>query len=234
MEFVGRVDGQVKVRGHRIELGEVEAALCSHPWVAQAAAIVQEGQDGEKRLVGYVVGEVAGDVDPRQLRQYLRERVPEYMVPNQLVVLAELPLNANGKLDRKALPEVVAEERAGEYVAARTPVEEVLTAIWCEVLELELVGIEDEFFDLGGHSLLVMKAVYRMREIFPVDLPMNLIFHARTIAALAEYIESAGAVLDIDVSVIAGVLMRMNDLSEYEVEAMLAARVDVMTEAAES
>ncbi|HEV2736801.1 MAG TPA: amino acid adenylation domain-containing protein, partial [Longimicrobiaceae bacterium] len=158
LEFVGRVDEQVKVRGFRIEPGEIEATLTAHADVREARVIVREDEPGEQRLVAYVVGRAGADA----LREHLRRSLAEYMVPAAVVLLEALPLTPNGKLDLKALP---APDRGGEaaYVAPRTPVEEVLAGIYAEVLAVERVGAEDDFFAQGGHSLLATRVVSRVR-----------------------------------------------------------------------
>ncbi|MBB4635033.1 non-ribosomal peptide synthetase [Longimicrobium terrae] len=185
LEFVGRLDEQVKIRGFRIEPGEVESVLCAHPEVGEARVIVREDQPGEKRLVAYIVGKVDAD----DLRVHLRRGLPEYMVPAAFVILPHLPLTPNGKLDVRSLPvpELAAEDR---YVAPRTPVEEALAEIWAEVLGLERVGVNDDFFVLGGHSLLVIRAVSRIHELFGFELPLRTLFDAPTIAALARLLAS--------------------------------------------
>src|SRR4029077_8079430 len=155
----GRADDQVKIRGFRIEPGEVEAALLGHDQVKRAVVVAREDMAGEPRLVAYVVG----TADGAELRAHLKRSVPEYMVPSAFVVLEQLPLTASGQLDRLALP--APEDDAvvrGAYVAARTPVEEVLVSIWAQVLRLERVGIEDDFFALGGHSLLATRMMARI------------------------------------------------------------------------
>ncbi|MCA1579632.1 MAG: amino acid adenylation domain-containing protein, partial [Acidobacteria bacterium] len=191
LEYVGRVDHQVKVRGYRIELGEIEAALRSHVGVQDAVVVVRESA-GEKRLVSYVVSAAGETVNSGQLREWLRQRLPDYMVPSVFVPLAELPLTPNGKVDRKALPDpgaVGREER--EYVGPRNAVEEVLSGIWAEVLKQEQVGVHDNFFELGGHSLLATQLMSRVRTSFAVELPLRALFQQPTIAGLALSIETA-------------------------------------------
>ncbi|MFD9903811.1 amino acid adenylation domain-containing protein [Streptomyces sp. NPDC059063] len=186
LSFHGRADDQVKIRGQRVELGEVQAALSEHPAVAQAV-VVSDEHDGGRRLVGYVVPE-PGVTAPasRDLRAFVAARLPAAMVPSVVVPLTEVPLNPNGKLDRRALP---APDRAGAGTgrAPRTAREEVLCALFAEVLGVESVGIDDGFLDLGGHSLLVTRLVNRMRATLGVDVPIGAVFEAPTVAGLAEH-----------------------------------------------
>jgi len=192
LEYLGRLDEQVKIRGFRIELGEIEAALRQAPGVRDCTVVVREDAPGDRRLVAYVVGAVEADA----LRAHLRQSLPEYMVPGAFVVLDRLPLTANGKVDRKALPApelAPAEER---YVAPRTPVEEVLAGIWAEVLGMERVGVEESFFDLGGHSLLATRVVSRVREEFGVELPLRAFFEGPTVAEMAGRVDAAQEAMD--------------------------------------
>src|SRR5215208_4504315 len=186
LEYIGRGDEQVKLRGFRIELGEIEAALQSEAEVKEAVVIVREDVPGEKRLVAYVVsGRASGD-----LRTALREKLPEYMVPSAFVFLAELPLTPNGKVDRKALPAPEIDFSSIDYRAPRTPVEEILCGIWAEVLGVKGVGVDANFFEVGGHSLKATQVISRIRESFQVELPLRTIFEAPTIELLAERVES--------------------------------------------
>ncbi|MFD8706499.1 amino acid adenylation domain-containing protein [Kitasatospora sp. NPDC059648] len=179
LEFLERVDHQVKIRGHRIEPGEVEAALRSIERIGDAVVVVRHGGAGDARLVGYVTG----DLDPAWGRAAAAAILPEYMVPSALVVLDALPLTPNGKVDRKALPEVDLAASTGR--GPRTPQEEVLCAAFAEVLDLPAVGIDEDFFQLGGHSLLATRLVSRVRTLLGAELPIRALFDAPTVAALA-------------------------------------------------
>ncbi|HEY2737158.1 MAG TPA: condensation domain-containing protein, partial [Thermoanaerobaculia bacterium] len=191
LEFLGRIDHQVKIRGFRIELGEIEAELAVLAGVRQAVVVVREGRSeagpGDRRLVAYVVGTATAE----ELLRSLRERLPSYMVPAALVVLASLPLTPSGKVDRKALPAPEQPSPAESSVAPRTPVEEVLAGIWAEVLGRERVGATDSFFDLGGHSLLATQVMSRLRRVFGIELPLHDLFAAPRLADLAVRIEEA-------------------------------------------
>jgi len=189
IEFLGRADEQVKVRGFRIELGEVETAIGRAAGVRQVAVIVRDYGAGDKRLIAYVVGDVAVD----KLQKTLRTTLPDYMVPSAFVVLDELPLTPNGKVDRRALP-APQETHAGsdsDHAAPRTPVEELLAGIWTDVLKVERVSLDDDFFELGGHSLLVTRLVSRAQAHFGVELPLKLFFESPTLAAQAAQVEAA-------------------------------------------
>ena len=189
LEFVGRTDQQVKVRGFRIEPGEVEAALLGHPGIRASVVVVRE-DEGEKRLVGYVVPEEGAAPPVAELRDHLRERLPEYMVPAALVLLDALPLNANGKVDRRALPAPGFTAEA-EFAEPRTPTEELLAGIFAEVLGAARVGLDDGFFELGGHSLLATRVVSRIRQSLGIELPLRALFEHPTVGALAEEVEQA-------------------------------------------
>jgi amino acid adenylation domain-containing protein len=185
IEFMGRNDAQVKVRGFRVELGEIEARLAEHAAVRQAVVVAREDVPGDRRLVAYLVGGVETDT----LRAHLRRSLPEYMVPAAFVVLEAMPLTPNGKVDRKALPAPDLASAEGEYVTPRTPVEEVLAEIWAEVLRLERVGVHESFFELGGHSLMAIRVISRVRAVFGMELPLRVLFEGPTIAELAVRVE---------------------------------------------
>ena len=188
--FVGRADGQVKVRGYRIEVGEVEAALESAAGVKGAAVALKADARGEGRLVGYVVLEEGAEFNQGELRRVVAERLPEYMVPVVLVQLEALPLTPLAKVDRKALPEIEI-QREREYEAPRTAIEEVLCDIWSEVLQVERVGVSESFFELGGHSLLATQLMSRVRERLQVEVALRDLFEEPTVAGFGERVEIA-------------------------------------------
>ena len=194
IEYLGRIDHQVKVRGFRIELGEIETALTHLPQIKEAAVVTREDDiPGDNRLVAYVVVHEDIDVSTRALRNALHSTLPEYMIPNVFITLDQLPLTPNGKIDRKALPEpnMNRPELSGEYVPARTSIEEQLVRLWQDVLHIEKVGIHDDFFSLGGHSLLTTQLVSRIRQCFEMELPLRNLFEASTIAQQGALIEDA-------------------------------------------
>nr|UXE44649.1 linear gramicidin synthase subunit B [uncultured bacterium] len=193
LEYLGRVDHQVKLRGFRIELGEIEATLGRHADVRAAAAVVSPGADGEPRLVAYLEGEGRRAVDVAAVRAWLREKLPEHMIPAAWVVMDALPLNPSGKVDRRALPppEAAAPTEVDEPAAPRTPTEAALLAMWQDVLGATRVGVTDRFFDLGGHSLMATRLVARIRERLGVDVPLRAIFDDPTIEKLAAAIDTS-------------------------------------------
>jgi len=185
LEYLGRLDAQVKVRGFRVEPGEVEAALRRAAGVRECVVVAREDTPGDRRLAAYVVGEVNAD----ELRAHLKRSLPEWMVPGAFVFLDRLPLTPNGKLDHAALPVPEHASARGGHTAPRTAVEEVLAGIWADVLALERVGIHENFFELGGHSLLCVLVMARTREVLGVALPLRVMFEAPTVAELAERVE---------------------------------------------
>ena len=194
IEFLGRVDHQVKHRGFRVELGEIEATLGQHDAVREAVVLAREDNIGDQRLVSYVVPEEGRASEITQLRSFLQAKLPEYMVPSAFVMLHTLPLTPNGKVDRKALPAPGGHvQRVTAYVAPRNPTEKILADIVAEVLELEQVGVNDNFFELGGHSLLATQVITQIRKVFAVELPLRSLFEVRTVADLAEVIAQAKA-----------------------------------------
>jgi amino acid adenylation domain-containing protein len=185
LRFLGRADGQVKLRGFRIEPGEIEAAFAAHPAVGQAAVLVREDRPGDKRLVAYVVAQQGAALDETELRAAVARALPAHMVPSAVLVLDRLPLTVNGKLDRAALPAPI-RIAAADGRAARNAREEVLCGLFAEVLGIDRVGIDDNFFDLGGHSLLGVRLMSRARAVLGVDLTVRDLFRAPTVAGLLD------------------------------------------------
>ena len=187
IEYLGRLDNQVKIRGFRIELGEIEAVLSQHPQVSASVVVVTEDTTGDKRLVAYIVSE---NPELADLRQFLAKHLPDYMIPSQFITLDALPLTPNGKLDRVALPKPQF-KTSSHTIAPRTPTEELLLNIWQSILNLNSVGITDNFFALGGHSLLIIRLVSQIQQVFGVDISLRQIFENPTIAELATLINSS-------------------------------------------
>jgi len=195
IEFLGRIDHQVKIRGFRIELGEIEACLLRHPAIKTAAAIVREDAPGNKRLAAYLVSEPGGAVDNEDLKAHVRHCLPEYMLPSAWIWLDAMPLNANGKLDRNALPALAGlagDEQA--YVAPRDEAEQAVADIWREVLGVQQLGIHDDFFELGGHSLAGVQVTAKVQELFNIEVPVNVLFEATTVAKFVDRMAECQAV----------------------------------------
>jgi myxalamid-type nonribosomal peptide synthetase MxaA len=190
LEYVGRRDQQVKVRGYRIELGEIEAVLERHPKVERAAVVVRAGQEGRQDLLAYVVAQNEYSVSSEDLRSYLSDKLPTFMSPSAFIMMKSLPLTPNGKVDRKALPEPdkMTADLQGAFVAPRTPPEQVLADSWAEILSVEKVGIHDNFFALGGHSLKATRVINQVWESFHVKLPLKTVFDSPTVAEMAQVI----------------------------------------------
>jgi amino acid adenylation domain-containing protein len=190
IEYLGRIDNQVKIRGFRIELGEIETLLSQYPHIHSVVVIAREDIPGDKRLAAYIVPQKGQTPAVRDLRQFVKAKLPEYMVPNAFVILESLPLTPSGKVDRRALPKPDSDgERKDKFVAPRTPTEEILAIIWEQVLKVEQVGIDDNFFELGGHSLLATQLISRIRTNFQIELPLRSLFTASTVAQLAQNIQ---------------------------------------------
>jgi len=190
LEFLGRVDNQVKIRGYRIELGEIERALQSQEGVAEAVVVSREDEVGEKRLIGYVVPKAGEEINSGSLRRELGQILPEYMVPAAVMVLEAFPLTANGKVNRKALPEP--EYEAGvEYRGPRTPQEEILCNLFSEVLKVQRVGLDDDFFELGGHSLLALRLVSRIQKTLGIDVTVDALFESPSVGQLSGRLREA-------------------------------------------
>ncbi|WP_414561754.1 MULTISPECIES: amino acid adenylation domain-containing protein [unclassified Anabaena] len=189
IEFISRIDNLVKIRGFRIELGEITAALQQHPSVSDGLVLVREDQPGEKRLVAYIVLRESATTTVNELRQFLKAKLPEYMIPSAFIILEALPLNPNGKVDHRALPAPNANHlQDDQYQPPRTPTEEVVAAIWLEVLNSQ-VGVNVNFFEAGGHSLLATQVISRLQKAFAVELPLQYLFQYPTIAELSECID---------------------------------------------
>jgi amino acid adenylation domain-containing protein len=219
IEFLGRVDHQVKIRGFRVEPGEIEAVLADHPQVKQAA-VVARGEADDRRLFAYVVP--SGSPTHADLRAHLATLLPEYMIPSAFVTLESLPLTPSGKVDRLALPDPeTSPEQA--YVAPRNDVESTIADAFASALGVDRVGVDDNFFSLGGHSLMATQVVARLRTTFAVDLPLHALFTAPTVAGLAATVSELGGGLDGDV---AAIMAELDGLSEEEVGALLADEED--------
>jgi len=223
IEFIGRIDSQVKIRGFRIELGEIELALRKHPAIREAVALAWEFTAQDKSLLAYVVAQADQTPSSGELRSFLKERLPEYMLPEMFIMLEALPLTSNGKLNTRALPapETQRPLQSSLQVAPRTPIEETLVRVWREVLKLDQVGIQDNFFNLGGHSLIAIKLVTRIRTEFNIELSLADFFAAPTIEALGQKLEEAliEASNSVDIDAILGML---ETVEEAEAETMLA------------
>jgi acyl carrier protein len=220
VEPLGRADNQMKIRGFRIEPREIEAALGDHAAVSEAV-IRCVGAHGNKRLIAYVVFAEEQAPSFAELRRFVRDRLPEHMVPSAFVRLEAMPLTPNGKVDHRALPDtgIVLRERQN-FVAPSTPVERVLAGIWEEVLDVERIGLRDNFFELGGHSLLATRVISQVREIFDTELPLRDIFRTPTVDGLVNAIASVWGSREA-IEAIAETYVELVGLSEDEVRARL-------------
>jgi acyl carrier protein len=220
IEFVGRADHQVKVRGYRVELGEIEAVLLSTPDIRQAVVIVSGDTAGDQQLIAYVAPSSGATLSHDALRASAREKLPDYMIPSTFVVLPAMPLTPNGKVDRAALPppDRARPDLQRVFVAPRTPVEQALAGIWATILKRTEVGVHDDFFELGGHSLLATRVVSQMRRVFQVEIPLGSLFEFPTVAALAEHIDSSTAG---QASRLLADLAELENLSEEEAAKLL-------------
>ncbi len=192
IEFLGRTDNQIKIRGHRVELGEIEAAINQHPTVKECVVVARARDSSEeKELIGHVVSTQESLVSVDELRRFLGAKMPDYMIPSWFVFLDALPLMPNGKVDRNALPPLDGERPSLDqrFIEPRSEIEELVAQVWREVLKVEKVGVYDNFFDLGGHSLLATRVVARLRNNFSIDLPLRKLFESPTVAGLAEHID---------------------------------------------
>jgi acyl carrier protein len=189
LQFLGRADQQVKVRGFRVEPGEIEGALASHPWVRQCVVVAHDTGQGDVRLVAYITTAEDTELNVEVLRNFLSHELPAYMIPSAFMRLDALPLTPSGKVDRQALPALVT-PGAADYVAPTNPVEEKLAEIWAALLDREQVSIHDDFFALGGHSLTAMRLATRVEEAFGIEFELRLLFEASTLSELAQVIFS--------------------------------------------
>ena len=196
LDFLGRLDDQVKIRGFRVELGEMESVLREHSQVLDAVVSVQEDAPGEKCLVAYVLPKDRDALVASNLRHYLQDKLPPYMVPAAFVPVDRIPLTPNGKVDRRALAaaETASRQLSDGHIAPRTPLEQLLAGIWCEVLGLENIDVQENLFELGGDSLRMMRVTSRMRQVLGIEVPVQVLLKAPTILALAEHIEAMGSV----------------------------------------
>jgi amino acid adenylation domain-containing protein len=222
IEFLGRLDHQVKIRGFRVELGEVEATLIQHPAVSKAVVVAQSTGVAGARLIAYVVCAPETEGITAELRSFLKERLPEYMIPAIFITLDALPLNNNGKVDRRRLPapESSHRETQATFTAPRNAVEEVLAGIWASVLKVEKVGVHDNFFEMGGHSLLVVKVISRVRDAFQVELSVRQFFEALTVAELARTV-IANEAFPGQVEKAASIIQKIQSMSPEAMKAML-------------
>ena len=188
IEYLGRIDQQVKIRGFRIELGEIETVLAKHPAVRESVVVVGDDEYGDRRLIAYLVPQNGLAPTNGELHSFLKEQLPEYMVPSAFVTLEQIPLTSNGKVDRRALPEpeMARPMQGPEFIAPRTPLEEEVAAAWKQVLGVEQVGVNDNFFEIGGHSLLATRVIILLRSSLGVNLSLRLLFENPTVAGMAE------------------------------------------------
>jgi acyl carrier protein len=221
IEFLGRLDEQIKLRGYRVEPAEIEAALRTHEQVREAIVAVQAtaGGGGEPRLLAYCTGD--GELDRNQLRDHLAGWLPEFMLPSAIVVIDEMPRTPSGKIDRLALPDPdLADAQSCEYIAPRTPMEEAVAAIWEQVLGVARVGMQDDFFALGGHSLTATQVVAQVRSDLAVELPLHALFTCPTVESLAE--EIVRMIGDSEGDETARLMAELQSMSDEEAERLLA------------
>jgi amino acid adenylation domain-containing protein len=225
IEYLGRIDQQVKIRGFRIEPGEIEAVLAEHGAVGETAVLAKLDSQGNKRLVAYVVPQPEKSVTPLELRTFLKDRLPEYMVPATVMLLDAMPLTPSGKINRRGLPEPDQSARDVEqaYIAPRTAVESIVAKVWAEILEVERVGVEDNFFDLGGHSLLATQVISRLKTSFKTNLPLRSLFESPTVEELADEIVALEKQPG-QAEKIAGVLKKLEGMTPEQMKKLLQAK----------
>jgi acyl carrier protein len=216
LEFLGRIDNQVKIRGFRIELGEIETVLTNYPEIREAIVTIREDVPGNKSLVAYLVPQ-NHQLTPRDVRSFLSQKLPNYMIPNAFVFLDKFPLTPNGKINRLSLPapNIFQQNFGVEFVAPRTSTERELVTIWTEVLQLTKVGVYDNFFELGGHSLLATQLISRLKETFEIEFPFRYLFENPTISQLAEQVVNQQIEL-VKGDELAQILGEIDELSEDE------------------
>jgi acyl-coenzyme A synthetase/AMP-(fatty) acid ligase len=223
IEFLGRADSQIKLRGFRIELGEIESVLSRHPAVREVVVVVHQARAGDRRLVAYLVAAQAQEDLARSLRAHAQRYLPEYMVPAAFVALAQMPLSANGKVERRALPAPDWRLQAADGPASAAPgtaLKQLLSELFAEVLGLPAVGCNDDFFRLGGHSLLATRVIARIGQILPMPVPLSLLFEATTVDSLAVRLEELWKSQNADLD-LSQVLTAVLSMSDSEVEAQL-------------
>jgi len=227
VEFLGRVDHQVKIRGFRIELGEIETVLTGHPEVREAVVVAREDEEEHKQLAAYFTAVTPEPPAAAKLRTFLKDKLPDYMIPTHFVPLDSLPLTASGKVNRRTLPapQLTRAASAAEYAPPRNEIEAELVEMWQALLAVEQIGIYDNFFDLGGHSLLATQLIARIRAAFQVDLPLRRLFTAPNIANLADLITET-LIAEEDDAALAQLLAELEELPEDETQDLL----DVMRE----
>jgi acyl carrier protein len=217
--YIGRSDDQVKIRGHRIEPGEIASVLLTHPALAESVVLLRQDAVGDPCLVAYLVRKTP-ELSAGEIRQFLAARLPAYMLPARYLFLTSLPLTASGKVDRRALPlpDAGQEVRETRYVAPQTPVEDVLARVWADVLHITQIGTDDNFFEIGGHSLRATRLVARLQDIFSIDLPLKYIFSYPTIARLAQTLQQEHGQM---LTTTAELFLMVADLPDDRVEALL-------------
>ncbi|MEN9870950.1 MAG: hypothetical protein RLZZ171_1938, partial [Cyanobacteriota bacterium] len=226
IEFLGRIDNQVKLRGFRIELGGIEAILNQHSLIKENVVVLREDTPEDQKLVAYIVTLTNSRLPLPELRNFLREKLPEYAIPSAFVFLEQLPISTNGKIDRKSLPiptEIF--DSTNNYTPPINAIEEILAGIWAKILQRQRVGIYDNFFDLGGHSLLATQVISRIREAFAIDLPMRCLFESPSVAQLAETLITRESQPGITQKR-AQILKKLENMSPEQVKQLLQQRKD--------
>jgi amino acid adenylation domain-containing protein len=224
VQILGRSDRQIKIRGFRVELTEIETVLSSHSEIRESVVLVREDAPGTKRLVGYAIPQSGKKPSVHELHALLRKKLPDYMVPSTIVMLDAFPLTPNGKIDTRALPAPAADREilGVAFVPPRTPAEEALAEIWRAVLSLDRIGVHDNFFELGGHSLLAIRVMVRIQDAFRITLPLRTLFEHPTVEELALAITRKELGKNFDQADLTGMLAELESISEEEARALLA------------